>query len=119
MHELALARSIAEAGQKEMAERQLSRITAIHVAVGGLSHVDPGNLAFCFKTVVRHTPLAGCELVVHSTGVRATCKRCARTFEVVKGDFKCPDCNVADVELAGEGELTLTSIEAETNDEEN
>lgn len=118
MHELALAHSIAEAGQKELTERGLRRITAIHVSVGGLNHVQPGNLVFCFSSIVGGTELAGCELVVHVMGMEATCNRCGRTFEVVKGDFKCPDCGVADVKLVGDSELTLTSIEAETDEEE-
>jgi hydrogenase nickel incorporation protein HypA/HybF len=118
MHELALASSIAEAGQRELVERKLKRVTAMHVTVGGLSHVDPQNLVFCFEAAVKGTPLEGCELVVTKTGIGARCNRCGKEFSVTGGDFKCPSCGVADVELSGEGELTLTSIEAQTDDEE-
>lgn len=118
MHELALAQSIAETGRREKAQRKLAKLTAMHVTVGGLSHVEPENLVFCFDAVVKGTDLEGCKLVVKKTGIEAKCRRCGRTFEVVKSDFRCPDCAVADVELAGEGELTLTSIEAQTDEEE-
>ena len=118
MHELSLARSIVETGLKELAERKLSRIRKIHVSVGALSHVQPENLVFCFSASVRDSALDGCELVVNRLGMTARCNRCGKTFEVIKGDFKCPDCHVADVELTGDSELTLTSIEAETDDEE-
>ncbi len=118
MHELVLAHSIVEAAKKEQAERKLKRVTALHVRVGGLSHVEPQNLQFCFKAVVSGTELDGCELVVHKTDIEATCKRCGREFEVLRGDFRCPECGVADVELSHAGELTLTSIEAETDEEE-
>ena len=118
MHELALAQSILEAGRQEMRQRKLKKLTAMHVSVGGLSHVEPANLVFCFDAVVKGTDLDGCELVVHKTGIVARCNRCGREFPVTGGNFKCPDCALADVELAGEGELTLTSIEAQTDDEE-
>lgn len=118
MHELALAQSIAEAGRKEMAERKPARVTAMHVTVGGLSHVEPANLVFCFEAVAKGTELEGCRLVVEKKGIEARCRRCGRTFEVVEGDFKCPDCVVADVDLNDVGELTLTSIEVETDEEE-
>ena len=118
MHELALAQSIAEAGLREKAERKLKKITAMHVTVGGLSHVEPENLVFCFDATVKGTELEGCELVVKKTGLEAKCRQCGRSFEVTRGDFRCPDCGVADVELGDIGEMTLTSIEAQTDEEE-
>ena len=118
MHELALAQSIAEAGRKEMAQRKLRKVTAMHVTVGGLSHVEPTNLVFCFRAAVRGTELDGCELIVDKRPIEARCRRCGTAFEVVGGDFKCPRCAVADVELNDAGELTLTGIEAETDEEE-
>ena len=119
MHELALAQSIVEAGLREKAERKLVKVAAMHVTVGGLTHVEPENLVFCFEASVKGTELEGCKLVVHKKGLQAKCRRCARSFEVIKSDFRCPDCGVADVELDDPGELTLTSIEAQTNDQEN
>jgi len=118
MHELLIARSIVESVRREMTRYRVRNVTAVHVAVGGLSHVVPDNLVFCFDSLVKGTELEGTELVVDRTGIIATCKRCGRTFPVRKGDFRCPDCHVADVDLSGDSELTLTSIEAETDDEE-
>lgn len=118
MHELSIARSIIQQVQGEMARRPGARLLAVHVRVGGLSHVEPENLAFCYEALGKGTELEGSRLLVKKVAVEARCRRCGRIFEVVGGDFRCPDCGVADVELSGHDELTLTGIEVETDGEE-
>ena len=118
MHEFSIAQSIIDQVLREITGRNLGKVTAVNVTVGGLSHVEPSNLAFCFDTLKVGTELSQARLVVTRTGITAKCRRCGRTFEVLCGDFRCPDSTLADVELPGYDELTLTGIEVENSDEE-
>ena len=106
MHELALAQSIAEAGRKEMAQRKLRKVTAMHVTVGGLSHVEPTNLVFCFRAAVRGTELDGCELIVD--------KRPIRQVKAAAHANGTRSLRLAALELVRRGATTLAEIKRVT-----
>lgn len=129
MHELTLAQSLVEAVLRETevrppaptplpvgegrGEGPVRRVTAVRVAVGGLTHIEPENLKFWYEELTRGTRLAGTSLLVEKRPTRVRCQRCGREFAVLANSFVCPDCGVADVRLASGDEVILESIEVE------
>jgi hydrogenase nickel incorporation protein HypA/HybF len=88
-------------------------VTAVHVAVGGLTHVEPENLKFWYEELTKGTRLAGSALLVEKRPTQVQCRKCGREFSVVANSFVCAACGVADVRLATGGEVILESIEVE------
>ena len=120
MHELALARSVAEIAGRHSAGRP---VVSVKVRVGALRQVVPESLAFAFAAVA---PEAGCGGASLEPVAVAACLRCedcggewdpapppAREEAELLPSFSCPACGSArSVVLRGE-ELEVVSIEVE------
>lgn len=62
MHELAIAMSLAELVEEQLADEPDAAVTAVDIRIGTLSSVVPEALQFAWEPVARGTRLQGSEL---------------------------------------------------------
>ena len=113
MHELSIARSIAETARAELHARKTSSLKSIGLRVGALAGVETDSLEFCFEAVTKDTDLEGCSLEVDHLPVRATCSDCGRSFDVEGFVFTCPGCGSGAVEVTQGYELEIAYLEVD------
>ncbi|MDI6870452.1 MAG: hydrogenase maturation nickel metallochaperone HypA [Bacillota bacterium] len=113
MHELAIATSIVDIVQAELAKRSLTRATEVKVVVGELSNVVPEALEFCWEVATQETPAAGSKLVIETRPVTAECRACGHRFAVENYSFLCPACGSGDTQQTGGNELYIEHLLAE------
>jgi Zn finger protein HypA/HybF involved in hydrogenase expression len=64
MHELGVARRLAEIVNERAARASASRVSAVHLEIGAESDVAPESLEFYWPDVARATAAAGARLLV-------------------------------------------------------
>lgn len=112
MHEVALATALVGLVEEEAANRAFSAVTAVHVALGGLSHVDADALAFAFTSARREGPAATAELVIERIPGRASCFGCGAEVELARRGDPCPECGSYRLLVVAGEELRLVGLEA-------
>jgi hydrogenase nickel incorporation protein HypA/HybF len=111
MHEMSIARSIADIVEGEVARNGIEKLVAVNIAVGRLAAVVPDQLAFCFSMMTSGTGLAGAALNIREVPLGYSCLSCGETFTSEAMSFACPGCGEERVTLTSGSELTVESIE--------
>lgn len=111
MHELSIARSIADivCGLVEPTER--GRIRSIHVDVGTVSGVVPDSLEFCFEAVSQEYALPPHSLAINRIPFRCSCRNCSHEFSNQTGIVVCPVCGSSDTAVCSGRELRVATID--------
>jgi hydrogenase nickel incorporation protein HypA/HybF len=112
MHEVALATALVGLVEEEAASRALSPVRTVHVALGGLSHVDADALAFAFTSARRDGPAADAELVIQRIDGRASCFGCGADVDLARRGDPCPECGSYRLLVTAGEELRLVGLEA-------
>src|SRR5262245_5753378 len=102
MHELSIARGLADAACEALSRSEPSpaRVHSVRIRVGALSGVVPESLEFCFGLCIQGTPLAGSRLVIEAQPVVVFCPRCLESRELEDPSrFRCPVCATPTPEL--------------------
>jgi hydrogenase nickel incorporation protein HypA/HybF len=120
MHELKLARTVAEIAARH-AEGRVVRV--VSVRVGALRQVVPESLAFCFEALAAEHGLPGARLDYETVPAWLRCEECGREWDPAPPpardaaellpSFRCPDCGSARAAVTRGEELEVTSLEAE------
>ena len=118
MHELAIAQSLLEIIVDESKRHGLERINKVKLQIGKFAAVVPESLTFCFELVSRDTVASGALIEIETVGITARCEKCNFSFDVHDQVFRCPRCGEAALELLSGRELTVTSIEGETGEDD-
>ena len=114
MHELSLAEAIHKT-IKELCQRSSwSRVRRITLKVGRLRQVNPELLSFAFDVLAQGAVAEGAELSVMELPVVFHCRACGRETTGDVTAFACVNCGSADVELLSGMELTIESMEVES-----
>ncbi len=113
MHELSIAVSILEAGQRETALRKGAELRKIAVRVGELAAVDPEALRFSFEMITKDTEFEQVELDLDYIMRTNRCADCAAEFVVKNGDFVCPRCGSSETSFLRGDELEIAYLELE------
>lgn len=116
MHELSIAESLIGIITEEAKNHNMVRIKKIKLQVGELATVVPESLTFCFELVSRDTVAEGAVLEIETIEVVARCDSCDFSFQVQDQMFLCPKCDGPVFELVSGRELSVTSIEGETGE---
>ena len=111
MHEMSIARSIADIVEKEADRNGVEKIVAVNVAVGKLAAVVPDQLALCFSMMTSGTGLDGVAINVREVPLGYSCLSCGETFTSEMMSFACLACGEERVTLTSGRELTVESIE--------
>jgi hydrogenase nickel incorporation protein HypA/HybF len=92
MHEMALAESMLEIVEKAARQHGASRVSAVRLEIGALSHVAVDALRFCFDAVTRGSLAEGATLDIESTPGEAWCMPCGERFPLAQVGDACPRC---------------------------
>ncbi|MEI7608375.1 MAG: hydrogenase maturation nickel metallochaperone HypA [Rhodospirillaceae bacterium] len=92
MHELSLSQSIVDIACEQASANGAGRVLAIRIAIGALSHVDAGAIAFCFDATARGTLAEGAALTIEHPSGRAHCLPCDAEVAIGGRDQPCPLC---------------------------
>jgi len=111
MHELAICRSLIGAVERAAAAQGGGEVTAITVAVGPLSNVEPSQLARAFALAQAGTIASKAQLHVEVTPVLVWCEACQLESPASVNRLLCGHCGGWRVELRSGGELLLRQIE--------
>jgi len=117
VHELSIAESLIGILVEEARNNGIVRIKKVKLQIGELAAVVPESLAFCFELVSRETVAEGATLEFESVAVVGFCDKCDESFEVRDQFFLCPRCGGPVFELVSGRELSVSSIEGETGEE--
>jgi hydrogenase nickel incorporation protein HypA/HybF len=91
--------------------RQASRVTRIHLRVGGMSGVVPEALNFAFDVVTQHTIAEGAVLQIEKVAPACWCASCQVEFDCMDFLNECPRCGALSSELRRGRELDLANVE--------
>ena len=118
MHELSIAESLLEIIVDECKKHGLERVKKVKLQIGQFAAVVPESLTFCFEMVSRDTVASGALIEIESVGIVARCDVCDFSFEVQDQVFLCPRCGEPALVLLSGRELSVTSIEGETGEDD-
>lgn len=114
MHELAVTQSVLEIVLRHAEETDAERITDIHLVIGQLSSYVDDSVAFYWDIISAGTIAEGARLHFRRLPAQIECRACGERY-ALSGDFLCPACGQADVEIISGDEFYVESIEVETD----
>ncbi len=117
MHEMSIAWDLVAQLEDLAHANHLVRIDAVYIEAGVLRGIVPEALDMAFTETAHGTVAEGATLHLKVLAARARCKRCDLRFEPLIDDYRCPTCDVADVAMEVGDDITLASIEGQTNEE--
>ena len=117
LHELSIAESLLDIIVDESKKHGLVRVSKVKLQIGEFAAVVPDSLTFCFELVSRDTVASGALVEIESVGLVARCDGCDFSFRVQDHIFLCPRCGEAALEILSGRELSVMSIEGETEEE--
>ncbi len=110
MHELSIARAVVATAERHAQGRP---VAVVHLRVGALRQVVPGQLAFYWDVVTEGTRCAGSRLEQELVPARLRCEACGSAWVLTEPSFRCPGCGAAAADLLSGEELEIESIEVE------
>lgn len=114
MHELSICQSLlkevarAVANQSEVQSKAV--VTAVDIALGPLSGVDPGQLLRAFDLARRGTLAEAAMLRIEPVPVSVWCAECATESTVPPNALVCSRCGTWRVSLRSGADLSLRSV---------
>jgi hydrogenase nickel incorporation protein HypA/HybF len=111
MDERELANQVLAAVDEAAYRNSATRISRVHLAIGGRRVLDVDRLQSVFAVVSRGTVAEGARLSVKVLPVRHHCQNCGRDFEGPSTDCPCPECRHPHTEMMGGEELQLLNME--------
>jgi hydrogenase nickel incorporation protein HypA/HybF len=114
VHELSVARSLAQFVCEQIAEMDLTheRVALVRIRMGELCGVPVVALKTAFAAVIIGTPLQNCRLDVELVEPVVFCPHCHREQEIGNlKELKCPVCGARTPKVVQGRELEISSIE--------
>jgi hydrogenase nickel incorporation protein HypA/HybF len=118
VHEVGIARALAEGILRAAGQHGAAQVRAAHVRIGVLTAVEPETLGFAFEVVGRELGLARCALMVERPPLLGRCRGCGWSGERSLDELGCPSCGAEGLELCGGRELELVAIDVEEESED-
>ena len=113
MHEMALCEGIIQIVEDEARRQCFSRVKAVCVEIGALSHVAPDAMKFCFEAVAARTLARGARLeIVELPGV-AWCMACSTSVEIKQRYEPCPSCGSYQLQVTAGEEMRVKELEVD------
>jgi hydrogenase nickel incorporation protein HypA/HybF len=119
MHELSIASAVVESVLEFVSVRPVSKVLAVRLAIGELSHVEADQLRFCYMAITEQTLIQGSALEIERVEAIVRCEKCSyrgrpKYWEdtLLVGPIptlQCPDCG-ATVEAIEGNDCAIKSI---------
>jgi hydrogenase nickel incorporation protein HypA/HybF len=114
MHELSIAEALIEQVGAELDRSgQHGRVKRIELAVGWLSGVHCGALAFAFELLAPGTVVEGAALSIRQPPAISHCRQCGAETEIGEMIADCPKCHSPEIAIDKGRELLLEGIDLE------
>lgn len=117
MHELSIATQLLDSILAVAADNRAERVDEVEVLLGAMRLVVPEALEQAFEIVAEGTLAQGAQLKLTEVGLRGRCRGCGHEFEPGIGNFACPACGRADVDIVQGDDIILKSVVCTTPDE--
>ena len=114
MHELSLAEAINNTVKGLCSFSECARVRRVALKIGHMRQVDPELLSFAFGVVAKGTLSEGAELSILELPIVFKCHSCGKESPSEGTVFMCPACGGTNVELLSGMELTIESMEVES-----
>jgi len=111
MHEMSLMESVVEIACETAQRNGARRITAIRLAIGALSHVDPSALTFCAEAVSKGTMAEGARLDILTIPGEGWCLDCGKAVPLTERFGACPECGQHHVQMTSGDDMTIKDME--------
>jgi len=111
MHEMSLMEALVDLVEEEARKHQAQRVSAIRVAVGALSHVDPDALRFCFDAVTHGSMCEGARFDMIEVPGTGWCLDCGKEVAISERFGHCPDCGQHRVQMTRGDDFRLLELE--------
>lgn len=111
MHEMALAESVREIVLQAARANDATRVAAVRLEIGMLSHVEPDALRFCFDVVHRGSLADGATLTIERTPGEAWCMPCGASVPLARVGDPCPTCGSHQLAVTRGDAMRVTEIE--------
>ena len=111
MHEMALAESIVQIVEATARKNDATRVRAVRLEIGRLSHAEPEALRFAFDVVTRHGIAQGARLEIRATDGAAWCMKCSDTVPLARLGDPCPRCGSYQLQVSRGEEMRVLDIE--------
>jgi hydrogenase nickel incorporation protein HypA/HybF len=114
MHELPVTERILDVVLRHAAGHNVTRITVIHLRIGGLSDLEDEWVQHYFDYLSRGTLAENARLAIQRSPIVLRCESCNRSFEVQKSDLpmlNCPECGHPRCRLVSGREYVVENME--------
>jgi hydrogenase nickel incorporation protein HypA/HybF len=113
MHEMAIAQSILDIVEQEMARHGAKKVKTIRLVVGEFTAVVPQSLSFCIEMITKGSPMEGVQLEIEPVPLTGRCTGCGEEFTIQEYRFVCPKCESKEIEMISGKELFVKEIEVD------
>lgn len=113
MHEMSLMESVLDIVEDEARKAGTTKVKAVKLAIGELSHVEPDAMRFCFEAVTRGSIAEDAVLEIEMVPGRGWCLDCAETVALSERFGACPKCGGHGVQMTGGDDLRVAELEVE------
>ena len=110
---MSIAIQILDTALAAAADSGAGRVTEVEIEAGAMKLIVPEALEFAWSVVIEGTLAAGARLTVTEAAVEARCRDCGREYRPSLGDFLCPGCGKADVEITSGDGIILKTVTCE------
>lgn len=119
MHEFSICESIVATALQAIADLPTApkEVTQVTISIGGLRQVVPDYLQFAFETLRQDTVLASAVLKINELPITLHCQACGHEQTIDAPKFTCSNCGSSQLKTINGMELSLDSIEVETENE--
>lgn len=113
MHEMALCEGVLEIIAEEAKRQAFTRVRAVRLEIGALSHVEPDAMRFCFDAVSRGTIAESARLEVIDIPGQAWCMSCSKSVVITRRVDPCPECGGYQLQVTAGDDLRVKELEVD------
>ena len=113
MRELNITQTFLNKAIRQLSETQSKRITAIHIALGEISELDPTSLQTYWTKLSQGTSAEHAQLHFRLITAEVQCMACFQKYHPIDKKISCPYCGSVGAKILTGEECTLESIETE------
>ena len=118
MHEFSIATQLLDQVLLNARRHQARAVTRVTLDVGVMQQVVPEAMHAAFEAAAADTLADGAELVLNEVPACARCNSCGHEFTPAIDNYVCEACGQADVTITGGNQITLTSMECTTDEDD-